>query len=70
MHYPKLAESPPCVSKIGMMIERELFNAVNGFSEQYAKDNKLSSLAQIMEDSDLCLRVLAKSKKVISLSSL
>jgi glycosyltransferase involved in cell wall biosynthesis len=65
VHYPKKSESAPCVSKTGMMVERELFNSLRGFSGAYTKDNYLSPLAQLMEDSSLCLQVLARSRKVI-----
>lgn len=47
------------------MIDRELFESVGAFSGKYTQDIKISSLGQIMEDSDLCLRVLEKSRKIL-----
>eukprot|EP00026_Physarum_polycephalum_P002423 Phypoly_transcript_02429.p1 GENE.Phypoly_transcript_02429~~Phypoly_transcript_02429.p1 ORF type:complete len:844 (+),score=95.77 Phypoly_transcript_02429:69-2600(+) len=65
LHFPKKFERTPCVSKTGMMVERELFRSLGGFDGKYTKGNHLSPLAQLMEDGSLCLRALERSRKVI-----
>jgi hypothetical protein len=48
------------------MVERELFSSLRGFNGAYTKENRLSPLAQLMEDGSLCLQVLEHSRKIIS----